>query len=367
MPGLDLVSRDRFNETIQSEAQLIETRIVADAYEFQPLRPIAIPKPGASGPRIINVPTIRDRLVQRMLVKFLVENYGNRWRIPQSFSSVGGPDEGVQSTVFRIARRIKPESYVIKADLSKYFDTIRREDLSKTFRKLVRHRSLWTLIGKALAAETHFRDREHKYLAAKGGLKRGVGVRQGMPISPLAAYLYLRDIDDRMIKSDFYRYVDDMVFVSESKDDVTGAFEHYKSLAESRGLTVHPLGSTKTQFIGPRESFEFLGIKLDRSGSAVDFKIPASSKVEIRERALAQAKIDVSSKKKQKGWLISAVTKASQLTRSYEGAYGLCSDWPQFHNDLRETQLAMTRRIADEIAALRRKRDDETLQRVFGY
>jgi RNA-directed DNA polymerase len=302
-----------------------------------------------------------------MLVAFLIKTYGERWRVPQSFSSMGGQDEGVQATILRIARRIQPESFIIKADLSKYFDTIRRENLISTFRKQVQHRSLWNLISRALSAETHFREREHRDLANRGGLKRGLGVRQGMPISPLAAFLYLRDIDGRMKQADFYRYVDDMVFISESKDAVTQAFESYKQQAEARGLTVHPLGGAKTQFIGPRESFEFLGIRLDRSAPSIEFKIPPASKTEIRERALAHARIDLSDKKKQKGWLLSAVTKAGQLARSYEGAYGLCTDWPQFQSELRTTQLAMSRRIAEELCTLRRNKDDETLQRVFGY
>jgi retron-type reverse transcriptase len=365
-PGIDLVTRDKFSETLRAEAELIATRMAAGAYDFKYLRPIAIPKPGSSAPRIINVPTIRDRLVQRMLVAFLIKNYGSRWRVPHSFSSMGGQDEGVQATVIRIAKRIQPASFVIKADLSKYFDTIPRVDLSKSLRKLVKHRSLWTLIDKALSAETHFRDREHRDLAIKGELRRGVGVRQGMPISPLAAYLYLLDVDKLMSQSDFYRYVDDMVFISESKSEVTDAFTRYKELAETRGLKIHPLGSTKTQLVGPNESFEFLGIKLDRTGSTVTFKIPQASKVDILESALAQARIDPSSKKKQKGWLISAVTKTSQLTRSFEGAYGICSDWPQFKNELRVTQLAMSRRIADQLGELRRSKDDETLRRVFG-
>lgn len=361
------MTRDKFNETVRAEAELIAARMAAGAYEFQQLRPIAIPKPGGSGPRIINVPTIRDRLVQRMLVNYLVKNYGDKWRVPHSFSSMGGQDEGVQATVVRIARRIRPESFIIKADLSKYFDTIPRAELSAAFRKLVRHRSLWSLINKAIAVETHFRDKDHRDLATKGGLKKGLGVRQGMPISPLAAFLFLRDIDNLMSPVDFYRYVDDMVFVAESKAAVMDAFAQYRERAELRGLKIHPLGSTKTQFIGPNESFEFLGIKLERTGTAVAFKIPQSSKTEIVDRALAQARIDPSDKKKQKGWLISAVTKTGQLTRSFEGAYGICLDWPDFQKELRSTQLAMSRRIADELVTLRRQKDDETLQRVFGF
>ncbi len=341
--------------------------MVSGTYEFSPLRPIPIPKPGASSPRIINVPTIRDRLVQRMLVAFLINQYADRWRLPHSFSSMGGTDEGVQATVRRIAARIQPESYIVKADLSKYFDTISRDKMLHVFRKLVKHRSLLWLIERSIAAESHIKDLEHRSLVAKGGLRKGLGIRQGMPISPLAAYLFLRDADSAMTPRNFYRYVDDMLFISETKSDAVDAFQKYKDMAEARGLNIHPLGSAKTQLIGPRESFEFLGLKIDRSMPRISFKIPSASKKEIVTQAMAQSRIDPSETRRQKGWLISAATKAGQLTRNYESAYGLCDDWPDFRQQLSMTQLRMTRRIADELTRLRRAGDDETLQRVFGY
>lgn len=102
-PGIDGVTRERFARNIEAEAGVISAEIRSGKFRFERLRPIAIPK-GGNKIRLINVPTIRDRFVQRVLLRFLVSQYGAKWKLPNSFSSMRGDDEGVHATLHRIAR-----------------------------------------------------------------------------------------------------------------------------------------------------------------------------------------------------------------------------------------------------------------------
>lgn len=204
---------------------------------------------------------------------------------------------------------------MVKADLSKYFDTINRGLLKETVRRTVRDRSLHPLIFSVIDTETATRSAEEKAVFLKSGIKPGAGIRQGMPLSPLLAFLFLADADRKM-DDRFFRYVDDLLFVGTTKEEAISKFEAYKTLVEKRELKIHPLGSKsdgKTYLIGPRENFEFLGMTIERTLAGNCFLIPAESKGRIEERVKGALQIDPKDKKKQKGWLLAVANRASNL------------------------------------------------------
>jgi len=366
-PGIDGISRNEFAANIEFEAEQISALIRARKYKFSNLRPFAIPKPNGKV-RLINVPTIRDRFVQRMLLDFLIDKYGSRWKIPNSFTSMGIEGEGTHGILKEAAKNIEYTDYVIKADLSAYFDTIVRSSVKDIVRKNVRHRSLHWLIFSAIDCETATRTPEEKKFFAESKIPPGKGIRQGMPLSPLLAFLYLADVDRKMDRR-FFRYVDDMLFIGSNKAEATSKFEAYVASAKSRGLSVHPLGAKadgKTYLIGPRENFEFLGMTIERTGMGNNFLIPSESKARIEQRVEDALKIDPKDKKSQKGWLLSTANKASNLIRHYRSAYALCRDWEDYEKVLKQLQLNMCRKIAGSLGKIEKTGDKELLLRLFG-
>ena len=365
-PGVDGVSRDQFRKNIEIEATFISSRVRSGDYQFSSLKPIAIPKGnGTDDIRLINVPTIRDRFVQRILLTFLAKTYGSNWHLPNSFSSMEGLG-GVQSTLHDVANRLSYSDYVIKADLSKYFDNIDRNVMKERIRKLVRHRSLYPLLDAVVDCETSLRSTDDKGIFAKSGLKRMHGMRQGMPLSPVFAYLFLMDVD-KQVSGTFYRYVDDLLFVGKTKAAVIDQFDTYKLAVEHRGLQIHPLGSTKTQLIGRHEAFEFLGIHIKRAASGNSFAIPSSSKEKIVKSAMRACVIDEHDKKARVNWVASATAKARGLVRYYKSAYGICADWDSFEATLRQRQVTMCRSIVNELMRVKKTGDTELLRTVFGF
>lgn len=367
-PGVDGVTRDGFSSNIEREAEIISALVISGKYRFQRLRPIAIPKDD-SKIRLINVPTIRDRFVQRVMLKFLVDQYRSKWKLPNSFSSMQGDDEGVHATIKRVSKKLNYDDFVIKADLSRYFDTIDRNLLKQRISGRVRHRSLHPLIFAAIDSETSARTLEEKSIFKKSGLSKSTGIRQGMPISPVLAYLFLMDVD-RTMNANFFRYVDDLLFIGSTQHEVETQFKSYRNAAETRGLKVHELGCPKsrpkTVLIGAHESFDFLGISLKRTKSGNAFLIPSSSKARIEKQIQDSTLLDLTDPNNQKRWVLTTAMKASNLVRNYNGAYHICEDWATFERTLKELQLHMCRRIAKQLAHVEKNCDRELLLRVFG-
>ena len=370
--GVDGQTKSDFVKNLDWEIASINSDVLAGTYKFSDLRAISIDK--ANGKiRLINVPTIRDRFVQRVLLNFFRENYSTNWKIGNSFSSMGGfafresEKEGAHHTLKNISQKIRHNHYVIRADLSKFFDTIDREKLRSLIKKRVRHRSLHSLIFDSIDCETDLQTAIDKTNFDNAGLIVGNGIRQGMPISPVLAYLFLSK-QDSQFENVVFRYVDDLIFFADSRAEVLRYFKKYKNLVQKMGLNIHPLSSeadAKTKLFGPKDKFEFLGIVLERSESGNRFLIPKPSKSRIKTRAYENCKFPYDNIGKQKRWLLSSSARVSNLVRDYRTAYHLCHDWRVFERELKELQLSLCRNIAKEVSNLRRG-NKKFLLRAFG-
>jgi group II intron reverse transcriptase/maturase len=139
-----------------------------------PNRRVEIPK-GNGKVRTLQIPCIRDRVVQGALklileavfeADFCTNSYGFR---PKR-SPHGAPAEVRRSVMRRM-------STVIDVDLSKYFDTIRHSVLLDKIAKRIQDPRVMHLV---------------KQIIEVGGK---LGVPQGGPFSPLAANIYLNEVD----------------------------------------------------------------------------------------------------------------------------------------------------------------------------
>lgn len=366
-PGVDGISKTQFANHIDAEAEEISREVRDGTFRYSKLKPIPIPK-GDGKIRLINVPTIRDRFVQRVVIDFIVENYRTRWKLPKSFSSMGGDSEGVQQFLKEIARVTNREDFVVRADLSKYFDTIDRDLMKERVRKLVRHRSFHHIIESAIDCETRMLSQEEIAIFNKAGLIQNKGIRQGMPLSPILAYIFLEEVD-RSMGDGFFRYVDDLLFVGKDKNLVISEFEKYKSKIEARGLKLHPIKAApaaKTRLFNAHENFFFLGIKIERREDGNHFLVPSEARKKIIEKIERDVELDKINKHKQKNWTLSTAGKASSLVRDYFGAYGFCENWGSLERQLRENQKYMVRRIVEQLCHLQRNGERELVMRTFG-
>jgi len=140
------------------------------------LPPIELLRAKANGKvRTLQIPSIRDRVVQGA-VKLILEAIFEADFCPNSYGF--RPQRSPHRALAEVRRSVQRRMFtVIDVDLSRYFDTIRHSVLLDKIAKRIQDPRVLHLI---------------KQIIKVGG---SVGVPQGGPFSPLAANIYLNDVD----------------------------------------------------------------------------------------------------------------------------------------------------------------------------
>jgi group II intron reverse transcriptase/maturase len=165
--AIEQAGRWRFLAELQRE-------LLSGSYHPQANRRVDIPK-GNGQFRTLQIPCLRDRVVQGALklileaifeADFCDNSYGYR------------PGRSPQQALAQVRRSVLRRMFtVIDVDLSSYFDTIQHSVLLDKIAKRVQDPQVLHLVKQILKA---------------GG---PIGVPQGGPLSPLAANLYLNEVD----------------------------------------------------------------------------------------------------------------------------------------------------------------------------
>ena len=174
-PGIDGETfEDVDSAGVAAFLQSIRDDLVAGAYKPRANRFVEIPK-GNGKTRTLQIPCIRDRVVQGAL-KWVLEAIFEADFCPNSygFRPKRSPHRAIAEVRRSILRRM---TMVIDVDLSKYFDMIRHDILLKKIAQRVQDPQVMHLV---------------KLILKTGGK---IGVPQGGPFSPLAANIYLNEVD----------------------------------------------------------------------------------------------------------------------------------------------------------------------------
>jgi group II intron reverse transcriptase/maturase len=260
VPGID---RQRFDDI---EANGLETFLVeirddlrSGKYQPQPNRRVDIPKSNGKT-RTLQIPCIRDRVVQGALKLILEAIFeADFCRNSYGFRPKRSPHLALAEVRRSVLRRM---SIVIDVDLSKYFDTIRHSVLLEKIAKRVQDPQVMHLV---------------KQIIKVGGK---IGVPQGGPFSPLAANIYLNEVDwtfDAIRRKtaegnfeavNYHRFADDMVITVNGHYTKIGWAERaLQRLQEQLVPLGVELNREKTKMVDTLkdESFGFLGFDLRRA------------------------------------------------------------------------------------------------------
>lgn len=258
-PGIDGQSfADVEQAGVREFLESIRAELQAGTYQPQPNRKVDIPK--AHGKmRTLQIPRIRDRVVQGALKRILEAIFEADF-CPNSygFRPKRSPHQALAGVRRSILRRM---TTVIDVDLSRYFDTIRHHVLLEKIAKRVQDPQVMHLVKQVI----------------KGAGK--VGVPQGGPFSPLAANLYLNEVDwafDAIRRKtaegpyesvNYHRFADDMVITVSGHSSKRGwaelALQRLQEHLEPLGVE---LNREKTRMVDvlKGESFSFLGFDFRR-------------------------------------------------------------------------------------------------------
>jgi group II intron reverse transcriptase/maturase len=258
-PGIDGQSfRDVESAGRAAFLAAVREDLVAGRYKPKPNRKVEIPK-GNGKVRTLQIPCIRDRVVQGAL-KLILEAVFEADFCPNSygFRPKRSPHRALAEVRRSVMRRM---STVIDVDLSRYFDTIRHSVLLDKIAKRIQDPQVMHLV---------------KQIIKVGGK---VGVPQGGPFSPLAANIYLNELDwffDAIRRKtadgayeavNYHRFADDIVITVSGHHTKRGWAERaLQRLQEQIAPLGVELNTEKTRVVNTLkgEAFGFLGFDLRR-------------------------------------------------------------------------------------------------------
>lgn len=285
-PGVDGIRAPQFASELADHIERLRKEIGTDSYRMNRLRLARVLKE-SGGYRILAIPTVRDRLVQRAILHHLEAD--PRFQPSSSISygfAKGRTLADAQRTALTL-RNSKP--WVLKCDIVRFFDRIPRKKLKDLIRRKVGWKVISGLLCHATDSELQLRTAEDAELVTQNGVQVGIGLRQGMPVSPMLSNLLLKRFDERLEKSGIaaVRYADDIAVFVDSRAAAEGALKAVQcGLAELELEVPDLLDGGKTSILGPSEVAEFLGVEIRRWGEAYKLCAPGR-KIEKIQSAMA--------------------------------------------------------------------------------
>jgi len=328
-PGIDKVRATAFNLNINANLDRVRRELQYGDYRFRKLRIAPILKPSGKY-RIVAVPIVQDRLIQRAVLRHLREHERNF--SAESEVSFGFVREKTLTDAQRRARDYRVDSdYVFQTDIEKFFDSIPRAVVKEKVRKSVRTKCIRELLLQIVDLELDYRDPELIEIAGGSGIKPGRGLRQGMPVSPLLSNLLLKDFDAALIKARLraVRYADDITIFCDTRNSCRDAHRLVASELSKFGLKIPDIEvGSKTGIFGPTEDVEFLGVVLRKTEGGCRILAPNKKIAAIEEKLF---KIGTKEECWEKRMTLQRAARLMEsITMGYEHALAIAENRPEF-------------------------------------
>lgn len=197
----------------------------------------------------------KSRYIDRIVHRWVVDNFLLKYFVSQfiysSYACI--KNKGMHRAAFyvqesmRKAKKQWGEYYILKTDVSKYFNSIDKEILLKILCRKIKDEKLLWLIKEILFAQ-----------------KRKKGIEIGNYTSQVFANIYLNEVDQfvkHKLKIKYYaRYLDDSILIVKTKKEAKKAlYEIEKFLNENLKLELND----KTQIFKGKQGVNFCGYKIN--------------------------------------------------------------------------------------------------------
>lgn len=243
--GKDGIRQNVFKNNLDDEINLILKKVEACTYRFTTYKPKLISKGTDKPPRVLSIPTIRDRLTLRVLNDILAQVFSEAriWR----------PHVYIKN-IRKIFEKPCDDMAFVRIDIKDFYPSIHHDILVKKVRSKIRKLQLIHLIRLAMSTPTY------------GVNSNAKGVPQGLSISNILSSIYLYKIDQKFRKKYMYfRYVDDILVICKASE-AQAIFEEIRANIEALELTCHEQGlKGKSQISPVSKGVEYLGFYLTLS------------------------------------------------------------------------------------------------------
>ena len=206
--GTDGISTTKFQEIIDDEIEIIKRKVKNKTYKFSPYKEQLIVKGKNSLPRMISIPTNRDRLVLSALQQYLLETMQDVLN-----------DETATIKIKTAIKVIQSKEYdgFIKVDIQNFYPNLDHKLLMEKINHYIEDENALSLIQKAICQVTIPQGRRTN----KQNSIETKGVPQGLAISNILASIYLHDLDEKYCNMEhlvYFRYVDDILILCKQED-----------------------------------------------------------------------------------------------------------------------------------------------------
>jgi hypothetical protein len=249
--GIDGVGSNVFEKNLEHSIQEIHRKLQSVngliPYTFAPLVRLSRSK-AAGDVRFIHIARIRDQIVLRLIHDEIRAHYkeiGKEIRFQSPYSIIKRFDLYVQETNY---------NFIVRADISKFYDNIPRQEVIAMCRVNNVHSDVLQLLQKWSDTLTI----RNTYLNCEIQPNIYDGLPQGLSISSLLAEIYAFQIDDHFRECPgYFRFIDDILFVCSDLKDAKEKYNVLNSFINGIGLK---LSTTKTGFHDLRNGVKWLGL-----------------------------------------------------------------------------------------------------------
>jgi len=239
--GIDKVRPEKFEKKLQKEIDSIVSSYQSSTYKFKPYKELLILKGRDKPPRLVSIPTVKDKLILSWLNKKLIT--GLEWKHVEVYQIVKKIKEYIEQGV----------RVYMKLDLKGFYDNIEHSQLLKLLGSKGIDNLDISLVKSAIQNETVALNRK------RTGQLNIKGVPQGIPISNVLANIFVSRIDslfDENADVFLIRYVDDILLLSNSNDHLNSAYNRLQSVLKKLDL---PFNDEKKDDGNIAKGFDFLG------------------------------------------------------------------------------------------------------------
>jgi RNA-directed DNA polymerase len=305
--GVDGQTVGAFRQHAERYLRELHEALVAGTYRPQPVRRVEIPK-GPKQTRPLGIPVVKDRIVQTA-VKMVIEPIFEAEFLDSSYGF--RPQRSAKDALAEVDRLLKEgHTYVVDADLERYFDTIPHEQLRARVAQRISDGRILQLIDGWL---------EQDIMAGMQSWTPRSGTPQGAVLSPLLANVYLHPLDVRMAQrgAQMVRYADDFVILCRSAQEAQAALAEVADWVRANGLALHPEKTRVGDAMQQGQGFEFLGYRFEAGKKWVRGKSLHKLKDRVRELT----------RRKSGDGLAKVVADLNSVLRGWFGYFRHANSW----------------------------------------
>lgn len=248
--GIDRLNGYQFAGRYINVLPIVSVKCLAGSFRFSPYLENLRPKKRQAFPRLISVPTIRDRIVLNQLKDLLALAFPEC--VPRDTAS-----SLVRSVATDIKAKLAADTWVCGCDIREFYPSLDQKRLLGILQSRLSDPRALKLVARSLVTPTipsATRRRDHANYAQR------TGVAQGLAVSNILAAIYMSPIDSAMKKAgvSYTRYVDDVLMFGE-EGEIRKQHRSFVARSRYRRLRVHKLGAGKSHITPLLSGFSYLG------------------------------------------------------------------------------------------------------------